>query len=139
MDNFLIFAANHWILSSLFVGLLVALFVTERLRSGKTLTPQQTVIMLNREAAVVVDVRDKKDLVDGSILGAHHISIGLLKERATELEKYKDRIIIVADKMGQHSATAVKTLTAAGFKNVQRLSGGMVEWRNAGLPVSKRK
>ena len=138
MDKFLIFVADHWILSSLFVGLLAALFISERLRSGKVLTPQQTVMLLNREDAVVVDVRDKKDKAEGSILGAHHIPIGLLKERAVELDKYKDKIIIIADKMGQHSGAAVKTLAAAGFKNVQRLSGGMVEWRNVNLPVSKK-
>ena len=138
MEKFLIFVANHWILSSLFVGLLAALLITERLRAGKTLTPQQAVMMLNKEDAIVVDVRDKKDMTEGSIRGAHHIPLSKLKEKATELEKFKDKVIIIADKMGQHSGMAVKTLAAAGYKNVQRLSGGMVEWRNANLPVSKK-
>jgi rhodanese-related sulfurtransferase len=138
MEKFLIFAANHWILVSLFVGLVVALLISERLRAGKSLTPQQAVMLLNHEDAIVLDVRDKKDMTEGGIRGAHHIPLSQLKERASELEKFKDKIIIIADKMGQHSGMAVKTLASAGYKNVQRLSGGMVEWRNANLPVSKK-
>ena len=138
MEKILIFAADHWVLSSLFVGLIVALIMTERLRAGKAVSPQQAVMLLNREDAVVVDVRDKKDLSEGLIRGAYHIPFNNLKERATELSKFKDKTLIIADKMGQHSGMAVKTLAAAGFKNAQRLSGGMVEWRNANLPVAKK-
>jgi len=138
MEKFIHFINEQWLLSSLFVSLLFALILTEKKRAGKTLTPQQAVMMLNREDAIVVDVRDKKDMTDGGIRGAHHIPLSKLKERATELDKYKDRVIIIADKMGQHSGMAVKTLAGAGFQNVQRLAGGMVEWRNANLPVAKK-
>ncbi len=138
MEKFFTFVANHWILSSLFVGLLGALIFTERQRAGKALTPQQVVMLLNRETGVVVDVREKKEVSEGTILGAINIPFNKLKERSSELEKYKDKELIIADKMGQHSGMAVKTLAAAGFKNVKRLSGGMVEWRSANLPVAKK-
>ncbi|OZG71853.1 sulfurtransferase [Hahella sp. CCB-MM4] len=138
MEKFLFFAMDHWILSSLFVALLVALLLTERKRGGKAVTPQQAVMLLNKEQAVVVDVRDKKETSEGVIRGSILIPFSSLKDRASELEKHKEKIIIVADKMGQHSSMAVRTLSGAGFSNVQRLSGGVVEWKNANLPLAKK-
>ncbi len=138
MEKFLTFAMDHWILSSLFATFLAALLFTERQRGGKSVSPQQTVMMLNKEQAVIVDVRDKKETSEGIIRGSLLIPFSSLKERASELEKHKEKIIIVADKMGQHSGTAVRTLRSAGFTNVQRLAGGVVEWKSANLPLAKK-
>lgn len=138
MDQFFEFALNHWELSSLFLALLIALIVVEKQRGGKSLSPQQTVMLLNREEAVVLDVRDKKDVAEGMIAGAVHIPYGSLKDRLTELEKYRSKTLIVVDKMGQHAGAAVKQLKAAGFENAQRLSGGIIEWKNANLPLKKK-
>ena len=55
-----------------------------------------------------------------------------------ELNKVKDKQIIVADKMGQHSAMAVKQLKAEGFGNVVRLDGGVSDWRASNLPLVKK-
>ncbi len=138
MDRFLEFLVNHWELSSLFMGLLIALVLVEKQRGGKTLSPQATVMLLNRDEAVLLDVRDKKDLAEGSIGGALHIPFGSIKDRLSEIEKYKNRTIVVTDKMGQHSGAVVKQLKAAGFTSVQRMAGGVVEWKAANLPLRKK-
>ncbi|WLQ11891.1 rhodanese-like domain-containing protein [Hahella aquimaris] len=138
MEKYLLFALDHWILSSLFVGLAVALLLTERLRGGKSLSPQQVVRLMNNDEAVIVDVREKKDLAEGVIKGSIHMPVTSLKERAGELKKHEGKTIVIADKMGQHSGMAVRALAAAGVTGVQRLSGGIVEWRNANLPLSKK-
>jgi len=138
MEKFLVFVVNQWILCSIFLGLLIALLVTEKMRAGKALSPQEAVMLLNREEAVVLDVREKKDMAEGGILGAHHIPLSKLKDRMSELEKFRDKTIIVTDKAGQHSGMAVKSLATGGYKNAQRLAGGMMEWRNVNFPVSKK-
>lgn len=135
MSQFIEFVTNNWILCSVFVGLLIALLLTEKKRSGKTLTPQQTVMLLNRDQAVVLDVRDKKETSKGVITGAHVIPYTALKDRASELKKFGEKTIVVVDKMGQHSGSAVKLLKTAGFTNVVRMSGGIVEWQSANLPL----
>ncbi len=138
MDRFLEFIVNHWILSGTFAALLVALFILERARSGQLLSPQMLTLLLNRETGVVVDIREKKEFSEGHIKGSVHIPLASLKERVKDLEKYKDKQIILVDKMGQHSATAAKLLREAGIENIARLQGGIAEWRNGSLPVSKK-
>ncbi|MBK8974023.1 MAG: rhodanese-like domain-containing protein [Hahellaceae bacterium] len=138
MDRFLEFIVRHWELSSVFGGLLVALILVEKQRGGKSFSPQQTVLMLNRDEAVVLDVRDKKDLAEGSIAGAIQIPFSSVKERISELEKHKSKAVIVVDKMGQHAGTIVKQLKAAGFENVHRMAGGITEWKASNLPLRKK-
>ena len=57
-----------------------------------------------------------------------------IAERAVELDKYKDKIIILADKLGQHAGHVGQVLTKRGM-NVRRLNGGMSEWAAQNLPV----
>ncbi|KZZ53858.1 rhodanese-like domain-containing protein, partial [Oleiphilus sp. HI0123] len=107
-------------------------------RSGRAVSPQEATLLLNKDQAVIVDLRDKKDFSEGKITGALHIPFANLKERSTELEKYKDKQIILVDKMGQHSGMAGKTLQAEGFENVCRMSGGIAEWKNSNMPLVRK-
>ncbi|KZY34291.1 sulfurtransferase [Oleiphilus sp. HI0081] len=138
MDRLFEFIGNHIELSGLFVALLAALWFTERSRSGRAVSPQEATLLLNKDQAVIVDLRDKKDFSEGKITGALHIPFANLKERSTELEKYKDKQIILVDKMGQHSGMAGKTLQAEGFENVCRMSGGIAEWKNSNMPLVRK-
>lgn len=135
MDRLIEFIGNHLELSAAFVFLLAALLYTERSRAGRTVSPQQATLMINKEEAVFLDIRDKKDLSDGRITDALHIPFGSLKERATELEKYKEKQIILVDKMGQHTGMAGKLLKEQGFENICRMSGGIAEWKNSNMPL----
>lgn len=138
MDKFIEFITNHWMLAGSFVVLLTLLFLIERRRSGQMLSTQAVTLLLNRDAAIIVDVRDKKDFTEGHIKGAYHIPMASLKDRSTELKKHEEKQIVIVDKMGQHSAMAGKILREAGFEDVARLQGGMGEWRGNNLPVSKK-
>ena len=138
MDQFFEFVVNHWILASSFLVLLAALLLTESLKAGKSLGTQELVMLLNRDQAIVVDLRDKKEFSEGHITGALSIPFANLKDRAVELQKYKDKQIVLVDKMGQHTGMAGKVLRAAGYQNVRRLAGGVTEWRNANMPLVKK-
>jgi len=138
MDRLFEFVAKHWELSSLFFALLAALMFLEKKRSGSSVSSQQATLLLNRDEAIMVDVRDKKEFSEGRITGSIHIPYASLKERCVELEKYKNKRIIIVDKMGQHSGVAGKTLRAAGFENICRLTGGIAEWKNANMPLVKK-
>ena len=138
MDRLFEFIGNHVELSGLFFGLLIALWFTEKSRSGRAVSPQEATLLLNKDQGIIVDLRDKKEFSEGKITGALHIPFANLKERATELEKYKDKQIILVDKMGQHSGMAGKTLKAEGFENVCRMSGGIAEWKNSNMPLVKK-
>jgi rhodanese-related sulfurtransferase len=138
MDRVLEFIGNHLELSGLFIFFLGALWFTERSRSGKSLSPSEVTRMLNSDEAIVVDVRDKKEFSEGWITGAIHLPFASVKSRIAELEKYKDKHIILVDKMGQHSGAAGKILLAEGFENIARLQGGISEWKSSNMPLVRK-
>ena len=138
MDRLFEFVVNHYILVSLFVAFLVAILILESRRGGAKISAQGAVNLINKDEAVVVDIRDRKEFGEGRITGSINIPLNSLKSRVNELSKFKDKQIIVADKMGQHSAMAVKQLNAEGFSNVSRLNGGIVDWKASNLPLVKK-
>lgn len=138
MDRLFEFVVNHYILVSLFVAFLVAILVLESRRGGTKISAQGAVILINKDEAVVVDIRDRKEFGEGRITGSINIPLNSLKSRVNELSKFKDKQIIVADKMGQHSAMAVKQLNAEGYANVVRLNGGITDWKASNLPLVKK-
>ena len=71
----------------------------------------------------------------GHITDALHIPAASLADRYAELEKFRDKPIVVVCKMGQSAGPATKTLRAQGFGRSQKLAGGMMEWDAQKLPV----
>ncbi len=137
MDQVFEFIVNHPYLVGAFV-LLLALFIrNETQRGGPAVSAQQLVDMVNRENALVLDVRDKKEFAAGHIVDSVNIPFSALDSRVDELKKFTERPLVVACKMGQHSGSAGTILRKKGFANVHRLTGGLAEWRNQNLPVVK--
>lgn len=104
---------------------------------GKRLEPQEAVLKMNREDALVLDVREAAEFAQGHIPGARHIPLGELARRIGELEKFKGKPIVVACRSGHRSAGACGILEKNGFENVYNLAGGMIAWEAANLPVEK--
>lgn len=138
MDRLFEFVINHYILVSIFVALLLALLALETRRGGAKISAQGAVSLINRDEAIVVDIRDRKEFTEGRIIGSVNIPLSALKSRSSELSKHKGKQLIVVDKMGQHSAMAVKQLNTDGFTNVVRLSGGVADWKASNLPLVKK-
>ena len=98
MQTFLDFAARNWLLFAAFLAILVALLVTEFLRLSrgvKAIGVQDALRRLNDETAVLVDVRDPGEFRNGHISGARHLPAGEFDRRIGELDKYRDRELIV--------------------------------------------
>jgi rhodanese-related sulfurtransferase len=137
MDQVFEFVGNHPLLLGAFVVLLVFFIRNETQRGGRSVSAQELVNLVNREDAVVVDVRDKKEFEQGHIPHAINIPYASIDSRMSELADYKERPIVITCKMGQHAGPAGTALRKQGFLNVSRLSGGIAEWRNQNLPVVK--
>ena len=137
MDQLFEFIGNHPYLVGAFVVLLVLFIRNETQRGGSSVSAQQLVGLVNREGAVVLDLRDQKEYETGHSVDSVNIPYASLESRLSELEKYKDKPIVLACKMGQHAGSAGTALRKNGFTNVSRLSGGIAEWRNQNLPVVK--
>lgn len=137
MAEFMSFLGEQWLLTSALVACLFLLMQHESSKGGPKLTPQQLINRVNSEQAVLIDLRDAADFKAGHIVDALHIPSAKLADRLAELESYRDRPLILACKMGQHSGAAAKVLSANGFEDISRLGGGMVEWQNMQLPTVK--
>ena len=103
MDQLIEFAGNHLLLVTAFVVLLVAIIVQENKKAGKGIGVQEATRLINRENAVVVDLRSKQEFAAGHVLDAVNIPFSNLSSRVAELEKSKDKPVILVCKMGQHS------------------------------------
>ena len=135
MEQLFEFIGNHPYLAGTF-AVLAALFVrNEVARGGRAVTPQELVNLVNRDGAVVVDVRDTNEFSQGHIVDAINVPHTTLANRLSDLEKHKAKPVVLACKMGQHAGSAGTMLRKAGFQNVARLKGGVAEWRNQNLPV----
>lgn len=130
------FIAEQWILVSVLAVLVTAFMWTETHKGGKSLSFHEVTRMLNSGDAVLLDVREKKEFDSGHIVDSINIAYTKLKDRANELEKHKERTIVVVDKLGQHAGAAGKILKDKGF-NVARLQGGISEWTGQNLPLVK--
>jgi rhodanese-related sulfurtransferase len=135
MAQFVEFIGNHLILASLW-SLAAGGIVFYHQRTGsKGVSPQGAVMLINRQDAVVVDIRDKKEFESGHIVDAINIPLISLKKRAVELKKHKSKPIVVVCKLGQHAGEAAKILMEEGYADVVKLSGGVSEWKAQSLPL----
>jgi rhodanese-related sulfurtransferase len=107
-------------------------------RSGaKDVNPGEATLLINREDAQVIDVREPDEFAKGHLPDARNLPLAKLAERSSEIEKFKGKPLIVCCASGMRSAKACKELSKLGFANVQNLAGGIDAWIGAGYPVKK--
>lgn len=135
MERWFEFMQNHPILFGTMGVLVVLFFALENRRSGRKISPQSLGTILNRENAVLIDLRDPKDFREGHISGSRNIPFSRLKDHIAELQEL-DRPVIMVCQMGQVAGTAVQQL---GKANAYRLDGGIINWKSQGLPLIKSK
>lgn len=93
--------------------------------------------LINHKNALMLDVRDDNEYQAGHVLNSTQIAFGKLKERVGELEKYKERPIVVMCHSGSRSAAACAILGKDGFAQVYNLAGGLMAWQKSNLPLQK--
>lgn len=109
----------------------------ESRKSGASLSPQQAINLVNAEDGIFLDLRDSAEYGRGHIANAVNIPAAKLDGRMAELERYRDKPVVLVCKMGQHSGAAGKKLGEQGFGQVYRMAGGMMEWGQQQLPLVK--
>jgi rhodanese-related sulfurtransferase len=130
-DNLLLFAI------AFISGAMLLWPLIRRGTGGPWASTLEATQMINRQDALVIDVREDAEYVKGHIVGARHIPLGQLEARAKELQKYKSKPVIACCETGSRSSAAIATLRKLGFENVYNLAGGYAGWQQAGLPVEK--
>ena len=107
-------------------------------RGVRKLSPMDATRLINHEDAVIVDVRTDGEYRQGHIVNALNIPESQLAERLGKLNKYRARPIITTCRTGQISAKAGGKLVADGCEKVYSVSGGILAWEGASLPLTKK-
>jgi len=106
-----------------------------RTAGGPWVNTVEATHLINREDALVVDVRDPGEYGAGHILGAKNVPLSRLGD--ADVAKRKERPVIVYCDGTERASKAVAALKKQGFTRVVNLSGGLRAWQQAGLPVEK--
>lgn len=140
MEEFINFAARNY---HLFIALAVVIAIivwTEmrRVTQGyKEITPAEAVLLINKQNAFVLDIRESNERIQGSIIDAKHIALSVLTQNIGGLSADKEKPIIVFCKTGNRSSQASKQLLKNNYTRVFSLKGGINAWINDHLPVTK--
>ena len=142
MEQFTTFLAANSMLSAAWIGIAIAIiFITIRIQMSpiKQLNNQELTFLVNKEEAVIIDIRGEKEFKTSHIIDAKHLaSDKVTNNDFASLEKHKDKPIIVVCAAGITASKVANQLLKAGFSQVNLLKGGMNAWTGAGLPVVKK-
>ena len=143
MQDYMEFARNHLVLCLAWVVLLVLVIVTTfkgLFSKVKTVSRGEATHLINKQDAVVVDVRSRDDYRKGHISGAVNLAAADIKKgNLAEIEKFKTQPVIVVCATGQSAGESASQLSAAGFVNVSVLKDGISGWSGENLPLVRGK
>jgi len=101
------------------------------------LSVTEAVVLMNRKSALVLDVREADEFAQGHLQGARNIPLSQLDARSKELEKFRDKPVLIVCQHGSRASKASKLLKAQNFSALNVLKGGMQAWQEANMPTAK--
>ena len=134
------FIARHPLLWLALAGLTVALVANEvagLFRGYKGLRPAGLTALVNRDNALVVDLRPIGDFEKGHIPGSKNVQMSQFYPEHKQLAAARALPVVLVCKAGQTSGGAARRLRKAGFERVYVLDGGIGAWQQDGLPMAR--
>jgi rhodanese-related sulfurtransferase len=101
------------------------------------ITSTEAVMLMNRTKPLILDVRDAAEYAAGHIQGAKHIPVGELVGRLKEIEKFKNKPVLVHCQKGMRAKSACNVLREQQFTQLHNLQGGLDSWIEAKMPLVK--
>lgn len=143
MQEIIQFIRNHSMLSLVWVILLGIVIFTNCKNWFSKLSEiacSEAIHLINKENAVIIDLRDKDDYCNGHIVNSLNLSAVKIKSgNLYELEKNKYIPIIFVCANGSTSRDPAQTLLKAGFERVYVLKEGISGWSRGNLPLVQSK
>ncbi|MBL8519109.1 MAG: rhodanese-like domain-containing protein [Betaproteobacteria bacterium] len=133
------FISQNWMLVALFIVSGAMLFWpgAAKLSGAKQVGTLEATRLMNSGNALVLDVRANGEFSGGRIPKSKNIPLAEIDKRIDEINKYKDKPVIVACATSSRSGSAARLLKQRGFTDVYLLAGGFSAWQQASLPVEK--
>lgn len=137
------FVSDHPMICLAWVALLIAvIFTTFKGRFSKVneISRGEAIRLINKEDAVIVDLRNRDDYRKGHIANALNLTSSEIKSGSLgELDKSKTKPVIVVCASGTTSRDPAEKLNKAGFDRVYILKDGIAGWSGENLPLVRGK
>ena len=104
---------------------------------GGSLTAQGAVQLINRERAVMIDVRDAAEYAAGHATGARNVPLDQLEQKLPATVKNKALPVLLMCASGARAQRALAVAKKLGYEQAQVIAGGLKGWKDANLPVEK--
>ena len=104
-------------------------------RSKKIISVKESVVLINRQPTILVDVRNANEFTLGRIDNSLNIPLDQLAENIDKLKKNRNKTILVYCQKGFRSSQAVKILNKLGINSAISIEGGLDAWQKDNLPV----
>ena len=117
-------------------GMLLWPVVANSAQAGN-LSANGAVQLINRERAVVLDVRESDEFATGHIGGAKNLAVGDVEARLADTVKNKGVPLILVCATGARANRALAMAKKLGYEQAQVLAGGLKSWKEANLPIEK--
>ena len=134
------FVEANWMLVLVFVvsgAMLLWPLIQRPLSTTREVGALQATQLINRQDALMLDLRELKEYEGGRVPNALHIPQSQLADRIQELGKFTARPLVAYGDRGMVGRGTTTALTKLGFKQVYLLKGGVRAWVDAGLPLQK--
>lgn len=139
MQELSTFITRHPFLCGAALVLFVLLTIIELIRAKRKaadLTPSAVTHKINRENAVILDLRSQDLFKQGHIIDARTFASDALQKNPAVLDKFKTKPLILICNNGLESQKTAAFLIKSGY-NAYSLAGGMRAWNDAQLPIIK--
>lgn len=103
--------------------------------SVKQIDPNTARAWFEADKAVLVDVREPAEYAREHVIGARLVPLSAFDRE--DFSKDHDKAAIFHCHSGARTAAQAERLLRSGFREVYALRGGLVAWKQAGLPVHR--
>ena len=116
--------------------------VAEAMAQVRTYSVAEVQARLSDASVQIVDIRDIRELAEGTVVGAYHAPRGMLEFWVDPASPYHKPLFADETKefilfcgAGWRSALAAKALQEMGMRNVAHIDGGYTAWVKARAPI----
>jgi rhodanese-related sulfurtransferase len=111
-------------------------FVADANKVVKAVSPSEAKQIMGAKGATLLDIRSAQEMesqgaIDGALVMEHGKVIFNIKKKVHDA----DSPLLVVCKQGGRSALIAQQLQEMGYKDVHHIKGGILAWKEAGLPV----
>lgn len=137
MNTFFLFISQNFIAVMLLMLSIMALIIYESRKGGAKLSPSEATRKINKEQALLIDLRPSQEFSSGHIVGSINVKEDKIGQYLITNKHSKEKPVILICRTGMNSKKLSLMLIKEGYLDVNVIGGGMMTWEGNGMPLSK--